>query len=189
MWLKHTHLGVLLTPWKQVGVMLTGPNEHNGRLDQVECMYQLVHSPGAPVAGKDHGIVFRRVNCISENIPCLMPTTVKQTWPSRVRMLSLVWSRTSLWTFRRNILHPFWEPKEYAKRSEWARNSICQRYCSLTLDNEEVSPTKRQQILPDYWGSRHCHMNLKYKQITFYIMREKTFSIITHSSAVINNYT
>jgi hypothetical protein len=77
--LKQTNLGILLPPRKQVGVVLTGSNKHNGRLGQVECVYELVHSAGAAVASEDHGIVLRCVNCISENVPCLMSTTIQQT--------------------------------------------------------------------------------------------------------------
>jgi hypothetical protein len=77
--LKHTHLGILLAPRQQVGVVLTGSNKHNGRLGQVQCMYELVHSAGATVASEDHGIMLRCVNCVSEDVPCLVPTTVQQS--------------------------------------------------------------------------------------------------------------
>lgn len=73
---SDTHLCTLFPPRKQVGMMFTWSNKHNRWLRQIKCVYKLMDSTCAAMASKDHCIMFRCMDCIPENIPCLMPETI-----------------------------------------------------------------------------------------------------------------
>jgi len=58
-------------------MMFTRPNEHNRLLREVKRVYKLMDSTCASMTSKDDYIMFRRMNCIAENVARLMPKQYK----------------------------------------------------------------------------------------------------------------
>jgi len=54
-------------------MMFTWPNEHNRLLREVKCVYKLMDSTCASMTSKDDYVMFRRMNCIAENVARLVP--------------------------------------------------------------------------------------------------------------------